>query len=111
MAHPGVADGGDGLQMWRVAANILNKYIKWRTPIESFWEQGDERIFGHKRDEGTGSWRRLHNGDFQSSHASPNIIRVIKSRRMKLVGHVARMRQIRNWRKIFVEETEGKTWA
>jgi hypothetical protein len=49
------------------------------------------RIFGPKRDEATGEWRRLHNEEFNDLYSSPNIIWVIKSRRMKWAGHVARM--------------------
>jgi hypothetical protein len=54
------------------------------------------RIFGPKREEVAGSWRRLHNEEFHSLYASPNIISVIKSRKMKCVGHEARMREMRN---------------
>jgi hypothetical protein len=49
------------------------------------------RIFGPKRDEVTGEWRRLHNEVLNDLYSSPNIIRVIKSRRMRWAGHVARM--------------------
>jgi hypothetical protein len=49
------------------------------------------RIFGPKRDEATGEWRRLHNEELNNLYSSPNIIRVIKSRRMKWAVHVARM--------------------
>jgi hypothetical protein len=49
------------------------------------------RIFGPKRDEATGEWRRLHNEELNDLYSSPNIIRVIKSRRMRWAGHVARM--------------------
>jgi hypothetical protein len=49
------------------------------------------RIFGPKRDEATGEWRRLHNEELNGLHSSPNIIRVIRSRRMRWAGHVARM--------------------
>jgi hypothetical protein len=48
------------------------------------------RIFGPKREE-NGSWRKLHNDEFHSLYSSPNIVRVIKSRRLRLAGHVARM--------------------
>jgi len=49
------------------------------------------RIFGPRRDELTGEWRRLHNEKLSDLYSSPNIVRVIKSRRMRWVGHVARM--------------------
>jgi hypothetical protein len=49
------------------------------------------RIFGPKRDEVTGEWRRLHNEELNDLYSSPNIIRVIKSRRMRWTGHVANM--------------------
>jgi len=49
------------------------------------------RIFGSQRDEGTGEWRKLHNEELNGLYYSPNIFRVIKSRRMSLAGHVARM--------------------
>jgi hypothetical protein len=49
------------------------------------------RIFGPKRDEVTGGWRKLHNEEFHSFYSSPSIIRMIKSRRMRCSVHVARM--------------------
>jgi hypothetical protein len=49
------------------------------------------RIFGPKRDEATGEWRRLHNEELNDLYSSPHIIRVIKSRIMRWAGHVARM--------------------
>jgi hypothetical protein len=51
------------------------------------------RIFGPKRDEVTGKWRKLHNGEFHNLYSSPDIIRQIKSRIMRWVGHVACMGQ------------------
>jgi hypothetical protein len=52
------------------------------------------RIFGPKRDEVTGGWRKLHNEELYNLCSSPSIIRIIKSRRMKWAGHVARMGRI-----------------
>ena len=49
------------------------------------------RIFGPRRDEVTGKWRRLHNGELNDLYSSPNIVWVIKSRRMRWAGHVVRM--------------------
>src|SRR5215468_10204774 len=52
------------------------------------------RIFGPKRDEATGEWRRLHNEERNDLYSSLNIIRIIKSRRMRWAGHVARMGEV-----------------
>jgi len=49
------------------------------------------RIFGHRKDEVTGEWRRLHNEELNDLYSSPNIVRVIKSRIIRWAGHVARM--------------------
>jgi len=49
------------------------------------------KIFGPRRDEVMGEWRRLHNEELNYLHSSTNIVRVIKSRRMRWAGHVARM--------------------
>jgi hypothetical protein len=49
------------------------------------------RIFGSKRDEVTGEWRKLHNEELHDLYSSPSIIRIIKSRRMRWAGHVPRM--------------------
>jgi hypothetical protein len=49
------------------------------------------RIFGQKRDDVTGEWRKLHNEELRDLYSLPNTIRIIKSRRMRWVGHVARM--------------------
>jgi len=53
------------------------------------------RIFGPRRDEVTGEWRRLHNEELNDLYSSLNIVRVIKSRRMRWAGHVTRMSEER----------------
>jgi hypothetical protein len=65
------------------------------------------RIFGPKRDEATGEWRRLHNEELNDLYLSPNI-RAIKSRRMKWAGHVARMGEKRGAYRILVGRPEGR---
>jgi hypothetical protein len=66
------------------------------------------RIFGPKRDEVTGEWRKLHNEELHKLYTSPNIIRMIKSRRMGWAGHVARMGEKRNAYRILVGKPEGR---
>ena len=66
------------------------------------------RIFGPKRDEVTGEWRKLHNEELNDLYCSPNIVRVIKSRRMRWVGNVARMRDRRRVYRVLVGKPEGE---
>jgi hypothetical protein len=65
------------------------------------------QIFGPRRDEGTGDWRKLHNEELHNFYSSPNIIRLIKSRRMRWAGHIARMGETNAYR-ILVGKPEGK---
>jgi hypothetical protein len=66
------------------------------------------RIFGPKRDEVTGEHRKLHSGAFHNMHSSPDIIRQIKSRRMRWAGEMARMGEGRNLYGILLGNPEGK---
>ena len=66
------------------------------------------RIFGPRRDEVTGEWRRLHNEELNDLYSSPNIVRVITSRRMRWAGHVARMGEERGVYRFLVGKPEGK---
>jgi hypothetical protein len=66
------------------------------------------RILGPKREEVAGDWRRLHKKELHNLYASPNVIRLIKSRRMRRPGHVARTRQMRNAHRILFGKPEGK---
>jgi hypothetical protein len=65
------------------------------------------RIFGPKRDEVTGEWRKLHNEELHNLYSSPDNIRQFKSRRMRWAGHVARMGEERLMYKVLVGKPEG----
>jgi hypothetical protein len=66
------------------------------------------RIFGRKRDEVTEELRKLHNRELHDLYSSPSIIRIIKSRRMRWAGHIARMGEKRNAYRLLVGKPEGK---
>ena len=66
------------------------------------------KIFGPRRDEVTGEWRKLHNEELNVFYSSLNIFRVIKSRRMSRAGHIARMEDRRGVYRVFVGKPEGK---
>ena len=66
------------------------------------------RIFGPKRDGVTGEWRKLHNEELNDLYCSPNIVRVIKSRRMRWAENVTRMEKWRGVYKVLVGKPEGK---
>jgi hypothetical protein len=66
-------------------------------------------VFGIRRDEVTGEWRRLHNEELNTpKYSSPNIVRVIKSRRMRRAGNVARMGEESGVYRVLVGKPEGK---
>ena len=66
------------------------------------------KIFGAKKDEITGEWRKLHNAELHALYSSANIIRSLKSRRLRWAGHVARMEQSSNAYRVLVGKPEGK---
>jgi hypothetical protein len=66
------------------------------------------KIFGPKRDGVTGGWRKLHNEELNNLYSSPSIIRIIKSRRMRWAGNVARMGEKRKVYRLLVRNPEGK---
>jgi hypothetical protein len=82
----------------------LRKELRLRV----FENRALRRIFGPKRDEVTGEWKKLHNEELHILYSSPNIIRKIKSRRMMWVGHVARMGEEKNVYKVLMGKPEGK---
>ena len=66
------------------------------------------RIFVPRRDKVTGEWRRLQNKELNDFYSSPNIVRVIKSRRMRWAGHVTRMGEERGVYRVLVGKSEGR---
>jgi len=66
------------------------------------------RIFGPRRDEVTGKWRRLHNEELNDLYSSPNIVRVIKLRTMRWAGHVARMGKEKGAYRVLVGKPAGR---
>ena len=66
------------------------------------------RVFGSKRDEVTGEWRKLHNEELSDLYSLPNIVRVVKSRRIRWAGHVARMGEGRDMHRVLVGKPEEK---
>jgi hypothetical protein len=66
------------------------------------------RLFGPKRDEVTGEWRKLHNEELNDLYSLPNIVRVVKSRRLRWEGHVARMGEGRGVHRVLVGKPEEK---
>ena len=68
-----------------------------------------KRIFGPRRDEVTGEWGKLHTEELNDLYCSPNIVRVIKLRRMRWVGHVARVMEIRGVYRVLVGKRRKET--
>jgi hypothetical protein len=90
-----------GCESWSVT-------LKEEHRLRVFEHRVLSRIFGPKRDEVTGEWRKLHGGELHNLYSSPDIIRQIKSRRMRWAGHVARMGEGRNMYRVLVGKPEGK---
>jgi len=67
------------------------------------------KVFGPKRDEVTGEWKKLHNEELNDLYSLPNIVWVVKSRRMRWAGHVARMGEKRGVHRVLVGKPEGKS--
>jgi len=66
------------------------------------------RVFGSQREEVTGEWRKLHNEELRDLYPLPNIVRVVKSKRTRKAGHVARMGERRGMHRVLAGKPEGK---
>jgi hypothetical protein len=82
--------------------------LKQKLRLSMFENRMLRRIFGHKKDEVTGEWRKLYNEELKYLYPSPNIVRVIESSRMRWVVYVARMGERRHVYKVLVGKSEGK---
>jgi hypothetical protein len=90
-----------GLESWSLT-------LREECRLRVFENKVLRRILGPKRDEVTGEWRRLHNKELYALYSSLNIIRVIKSRRLRWAGHVARMGERRGAYRVLVGKPEGR---
>ena len=82
--------------------------LRKETKLSVFENTVLRRTFGPRRDEVTGEWRRVHNEELNDLYSSLNIVRVIKSRRMRWAGHVARMGEERVVYRVLVGKLEGR---
>jgi hypothetical protein len=96
-------DGNEAVQ-----THVSQFYFLLSFRLRVFVNRVLRRICGSKRDEVTGDLRKLHNEELHNLYSSPSIITVIKSRRMKWAGHVARMGEKRKAYRILVGKPEGK---
>jgi len=82
--------------------------LREETKLRVFENVVLRRIVGHKLDDVKGEWRRLHNEELNDLYSSTNIVRVVKSRRMRWAGHVARMCKERGMYRVLVGKPEGR---
>ena len=94
--------------MWIVATFTWSLTLWEERKLRVFENTVLRRIFGPRRDEVTGEWRRLHYEELNDLYTSPNIVRVIKSRIMRWAGYVARMGEERGVYRVLVGKPEGK---
>jgi hypothetical protein len=91
-----------GCEAWSLTLRVEHR-------LRMFKNRVLRRIFGQKRDEVMGEWRKLHNEELRDLYSSPSIISIIKSRRMSWAGHVARMGEKGNTYRLLVGKARGKS--
>jgi hypothetical protein len=82
--------------------------LRAKRRLRVFENRALSRLFGPKRGEVTGEWRKLHNQELNDLYSLPNVVRVVKSSRMRWAGHVARMGEDRGVHRVLVVKPEGK---
>jgi hypothetical protein len=82
--------------------------IKGRTYTDGIRVQGSQESIWAKRDEIIGGWSKLHNKELHDLYSSPNIVRMLKSRRMRWAGYVARIGEKKNTHGVLMEKPKGK---
>ena len=83
--------------------------VEGGTQVRVYENRGLRRIFGPRRDEVTGKWRKRHNEELNNLYSSLNIVRVIKARRMRWAKHVARMGDRKGLNRVLVGKPEGES--
>jgi hypothetical protein len=91
----------DGCETWSLT-------VREERRLKVFENRVLRRVFGPKRDEVTGEWRKLHNEELNDLYSLPNTVRMVKLRRMRWAGHVARMGEDRGVHRVLVVKPEGK---
>jgi hypothetical protein len=87
---------------------MIKYFINYECRLGVFEKRALRRIFGPKRDEVTGEWRKLHNEELHDLYSSPSSTRIIKTRRMRWAGYVARMWEKRNVYRLLVGKPEER---
>ena len=99
----------DGNTVWNLyGCETCSLTMREERRLRVFENRVLRRVFGPKRDEVTREWIKLHNEEISDLYSLPNIVRVVKSRRMRWAGHVARMGEGRGVHGVLVGKSEGK---
>jgi hypothetical protein len=104
----------ESLKIWNVSfaivffCNLTPCSLREERMLRVFENRVLRIVFGPKRDEVTGEWRKLHNEELNDLYSLPNIVRVVKSRQMRWAGHVAHIGEDRGVYRVLVGKPEGK---
>jgi len=103
MFHPsGIPSFSEPLPVVLYGCETWSLTLREERRLRVFENRVLKRVFGPKRDEVTGEWRQLHNEELRDLYSLPNIVRVVKSRRMRSAGHVTRIGERRGVHRVLV---------